>query len=265
MVNRSISTFHSLLQQQCLLISRQAGINHSFPFYPSPFFIDTALFCSVGFSAISSSSPNHFTTHLHTVSTPLFISFINHLPYYHCIHMPQTNTLNSFSIISCPNPFLPNSVFVTRHIITFTLISFIASFFYFFRTFDHLFAFIYSIWTFPQHQTKKRLSLLVLSSIIGIIGIFFLVCGVAVVQLSLQTKSRPWISVLILDVLNLVSANAVLAKRHLIVVPFVKQPIGSTIRKNVQDICTNWARPIWKRPRDFVNNVCGHRRCDTPI
>ena len=28
-------------------------------------------------------SPNHFTIHLHTVSTPLFISLINHLPYYH--------------------------------------------------------------------------------------------------------------------------------------------------------------------------------------
>ena len=57
------------------------------------------------------------------------------------------------------------TVFITRHIITFTLISFIAAFFYFFQTFDHLFSFIYSICTFPQHQTKKRLSLLVLNSI----------------------------------------------------------------------------------------------------
>ena len=146
-------------------------------------------------------SPNHFTIHLHTVSTPLFISLINHLPYYHShaslftslviIHMPKTSTTHSPSfhvlihsylsllslslhttihlIASLPFFFLfPSScythktVFITRHIITFTLISFIAAFFYFFRTFDHFFSFI--IWSFPQHQTKKRLSLLVLSS-----------------------------------------------------------------------------------------------------
>ena len=63
------------------------------------------------------------------------------------------------------NTAFHKTVFITRHIITFTLISFIAAFFYFFRTFDHFFSFIYSIWTFPQHQTKKRLSLLVLSSV----------------------------------------------------------------------------------------------------
>ena len=59
-------------------------------------------------------SPNHFTIRLHVVSTSLFISFINHLPYHHSqgisfhvlgLQSHATNEQsNSLSIISCPTP-----------------------------------------------------------------------------------------------------------------------------------------------------------------
>ena len=77
-------------------------------------------------------------------------------------HSHATNKhSNSFSIISCPNPFLPIiTITFSSHnnsskTVFFTLILFIAAFFNFFRTFDHLSAFSYSIWTFPHLQTKK--------------------------------------------------------------------------------------------------------------
>ena len=85
-----------------------------------------------------SSSPNHFTIHLHTVSTPqrqpfAILSFACISCHFISHHSHGTNKHNSLSIISCPNPFLPMLLSLSLH----TTIHLIASLPFFF-----LFSFI---------------------------------------------------------------------------------------------------------------------------
>ena len=126
-----------------------------------------------------SSSPNYFTIRLHTVSTSLFISLINHLTsftrhkpalqltlhhfmsysvltyrYYHFLFTYQFISLHLLIFPFFPS-FIPVQLFiklfdVTRPIITFTFNSFVTACFCFF-------SFIYSIWTFPQHSEQETI------------------------------------------------------------------------------------------------------------
>ena len=243
MDNRPVNQHFSQSSTAAVLPHQQASRYQSllslFPFYPSPFLIDRAIFC---FSVISSFSilqdisffPSllltfaissyilillsitYQTTHIFLlftssdnfiayprlqitllfICTPFLLLNVNHLPYYHShvslvtslviIHMAQTSTTHSPSfhvlihsylsllslslhttihlIASLPFFFLfPSScytnktVFITRHIITFTLISFIAAFFYLFRTFDHFFSFIFLYLYFPPTSDQETI------------------------------------------------------------------------------------------------------------
>ena len=73
-----------------------------------------------------SSSLNHFIIHLHTVSTSLFISFINHLPYtplhYHHSHATKTSTTHSpsfhvllYSYVSLLSLYLHPTIHLSLH------------------------------------------------------------------------------------------------------------------------------------------------------
>ena len=166
--------FQSTLPQDISFFPSPSKVNHfnltlpslpTFQFSYEPLSIFSSKTCILAFSATNlhtsfsfslllqfhciSSSPNHFTLHLHTVSTPLFNSFIKSLPYYHShaslfscvviIHMPQTSTLThspSFhvlirSYISLLSLSLHTTIhlklfFVTRHIIHRSLLLFLS-------------------------------------------------------------------------------------------------------------------------------------------
>ena len=170
MDNRPVNQHFSQSSAAAVLPHQQASRYQSllslFPFYPSPFLIDRAIFCFSVISSFSilqdisffpsllltfaissyisillsttfhiviknipnythlspfhffrqfhriSSSPNHFTIHLHTVSTPQrqpfdILSFACISCHFISHHSHGTNKHNSLSIISCPNPFLP--------------------------------------------------------------------------------------------------------------------------------------------------------------
>ena len=72
-----------------------------------------------------------------------------------------------------------------------------------------------------------------------------------------QYFSPPWKLVLILVVTNLVRTNAVVAKPLLIVVRFVRQPIGPSIKNPALDVCARWAWPISTRLLALVENRTG--------
>ena len=66
-----------------------------------------------------------------------------------------------------------------------------------------------------------------------------------------------WRLVQILDVINLAPVPAVLAKRLLIVVLLVKQPIGLTTRRSAKDTCARWVRLMLSKRPDFILNRTG--------
>ena len=69
----------------------------------------------------------------------------------------------------------------------------------------------------------------------------------------------------ILDVINLVPNNVVLAKPLLIAVRSVKQRIGPITKKNVQDTCGKWGWPISRKHWDFISNATGCKHFVLPI
>ena len=68
----------------------------------------------------------------------------------------------------------------------------------------------------------------------------------------------------ILDVINQVPNNAVLAKPLLIVVQSVKLRIGRITKKNVQDTCVRWVLPMLRKRQDSINNETGTKHYVTP-